>query len=157
MVRRTGLIAMVMIAVVTLAGCTGPPQTGTEVRVAQGALPGGTWSAWAYRSVDSGVCLQIRTEAQDASTLCGIDSNGTSLWRPDVQGVTLVGGTSKDPRAVTVRMTLADGSELRSTVAPAPDVTDLRFFMIPVAGGAQATRVEILDADDTVIDSVPLE
>jgi hypothetical protein len=153
------VVALAVAALLIVASCTqSPPHTGAEVRVADGVLPAGAWSAAVYRSIDSGLCLQIRVEGQEPNTICGMDGrDGTSLWRPEAAGVTFIAGTSEDVRAVAVRIGLADGSELRGAAVPAPGLTDVRSFAIPVAAGGQPTRLEILDADGTVVDSVPLE
>jgi hypothetical protein len=152
-------VALVVVTLLTVASCTqGPPHTGAEVRVGDGVLPAGAWSATVYRSIDSGLCLQIRIEGQEPNTLCGMDGReGTSLWRPDAAGVTFIAGTSEDVRAASVRISLADGSELRGAAVPAPGLTEVRSFAIPLVAGGQPTRLEILGADGTVIDSVPLE
>ena len=158
MARRTVLCTVALVALLALASCTqGPPQSGGEARVGEGMLATGAWSAWAYGSVGSGVCLQIRIEGEAPNTLCGLESDGMGLWTSDAPGTTFVSGTSNDGRATTARVTLADRSELRAALVPAPEVTDLRFFVVPVVAGARPTIVELLDAGGTVIDSVQLE
>ena len=147
-----------MLLALSIAACTqGPPHTGPEVRVGAGVLATRGWTAWAYRSMDSGLCLQIRLESGDTTELCGIDTNGTSTWRPDVPDGTFVAGTSADPRAVAARVTLADGSELLAPVVPATDVTNLGFYVIAVPTGPEPAALDILDGDEAVIGSIPLD
>ena len=149
---------VIVFLALSIAGCAqGPMRTSPEVRVDGGVIASRAWAAWAYRSVDSGICLQIRIEGVDASTLCGIDGKATSIWRPDMPDATFVGGATGGARAVSARITLADGNELQSAVVPATTVSTLRFFVIPVLAGAQPKQLDLLDGEDEVIESITLE
>ena len=151
-------VAATMLLALSIVACTdGAPHTGTEVRVGAGVFGTRGWTSWAYRSMDSGLCLQIRLESGDTTELCGIDTNGTSTWRPEGPDGTFVAGTSADPRGVAARVTLADGSELLAPVVPATDVTNLGFYVIPVPTGPEPAVLDILDGDDAVIGSIPLD
>jgi hypothetical protein len=144
--------------VVALAGCTsGPLRTGPEVQVGAGVRPTGSWTAWAYRSVDSGLCLQVRVEGRDPSTICGLEGSGTSTWRPDTPVGPFVGGVTGDDRASSAWVTFADGSVIRGPVARAKAVSDLGFFAVPVEAAAPPSRLDVHQDDASILDSIALK
>jgi hypothetical protein len=148
--------ALVLLLALSIAGCSGPLHGEAEVQVADGVLASGPWQARVYRSLDSAVCLQIRPTGKDPSTLCGIDEQGTGTWRPDSSEATFVAVTTEDPLAVTARLTLPDGSEVLGTLTPANPVSGLRFSVMALPIGVQPKALDILGADDSVLQSVPL-
>jgi hypothetical protein len=150
--------AVWLLAVLALAGCTqGPVHTGPEVPVGAGVLPTGDWTAWVYRSVDSGLCLQIRVDGRDPSTICGLEGSGTSIWRPDTPVGPFVGGVTSDDGASSAWVTFADGSVIRGPVARATAVSDLGFFAVPVEAAAPPSQLDIHQDDASVIESIALK
>lgn len=147
---------LVLLLALSFTACSGPPHAEAEVQVADGVLASGPWQARVYRSLDSALCLQIRPTGKDPSTLCGIDEHGTGTWRPDSTEAAFFAVTTEEPLAVTARITLADGSEVPGTFTPAIPVTGLRFFVIALPIGVQPKALDILGADHSVLQSVPL-
>lgn len=151
--RRLALTAV--LALICQACAQGPSPAGPELRVDGGELPAGSWTAWAFQSADSGLCLQIRIESGDSSSLCGLSGDGT--WRPDTPSGVFLGGTTGDERAASVRLALANGSELKATVVREAGMSSLGFFVMPIPAGHLPTGLDLLDHDGMVIGSVPLD
>lgn len=145
-----GLLALI------LAGCTGGAvHAGPEVRFAAGPGQPPAWTAWTFQS-GNGICLQIRVAGEDPESICDVRGDETTTWRPDLAGGSLLAGVTGDKRAVSAIVTLADGSQVRGEVVPAPEITSLGLFVVPIPTGAMAKQLDIQQADGMVISSLPL-
>lgn len=148
------IIAGLMAAAVLACG----PGSDGAVQVAAGTLDGQPWTARAGLAGASGLCLEIHVEgvAQD-NRLCGLQGGESGLWRFDAGSGTFVAGTRADPTAASVRVTLADGSEVSAPLNGAGDATSLRFFVLVVPLGSPLVRLDTLDAAGEVLETIPLE
>jgi hypothetical protein len=101
-----GLLALLVLVT---AGCASG--LSTRVPVASGSNGAAPWSAWTYRTEDSGLCLEIRIAGMKPEPLCGITRDNTGIWMPDpLPGQRqFFAGTTANASAATARVTLVDG------------------------------------------------
>jgi len=148
-------VVAAVIAATALA--CGPGSADGATEVAAGTLDGQAWSARAGVAGASGVCLEVHLDGTAPDNrLCGLQGGESGLWRFDVASGTFVAGTRSDPAATSVRLTLADGSQVSASLAEARDVAGLRFFVLVVPLGSPLERLDTLDAAGEVLDSLSL-
>ncbi|MCI0582926.1 MAG: hypothetical protein L0227_08525 [Chloroflexi bacterium] len=148
-------LAAAVIATTVLA--CGPGSADGATEVAAGTLDGQAWSARAGLAGASGVCLEVHLESVAPNNrLCGLQGGESGLWRFDVGSGTFVAGTRSDAAATSVRVTLADGSQVSASLTEARDVAGLRFFVLVVPLGSPLERIDTLDEAGEVLDSLPL-
>lgn len=149
--------SIVATLVTATALACGPGSADGAAQVAAGTLDGKPWTARAGLAGAAGLCLEVHVEGfgQD-ERLCGLQGGESGLWRFDVGSGTFVAGTRADPRAASVRLTLADGSQVSAPLTGAGDATNLRFFVLVVQLGSPLERLDTLDAAGEVLDSLPL-
>ncbi len=154
---RTSIAAVVLA--LSLAGCTpGQGHPGPEVKVADGTLDSGGWTAWTYQSTSEGTCLEIRPADLNPASLCGLDGSNTGIWQPDTPGTngTFLAGTIANQGAVSARIALVDGREVRAAITPGTGVTNLGFFVIVLEPEAWPAQLDVFDGTGAVLDSLAL-
>jgi hypothetical protein len=149
------VVVGLFVLVVLLVGCNSEPPP--EALIGDGSNGGATWAAWVKRSGDGGLCLEVRVLGRKAESLCAIDADGTSIWRPDIGADRLLLATSSEVGASSAVVRLADGTELPVDVVHAPDVTTTAIFVVPLQARVDALELIIRATDGTVLEIVSLD
>lgn len=139
-----------VFAVLTVLGCAGEPPPEAQI----GAGP--TWTASIRRENSGELCLEVQSSARPVSTLCNIETAGTSTWRADAAPGEVLITTSDEAGASSAVVRMADGSELPVELVQAPDVTTLGIFVVALPVRPVPTDLFILAADGGALEIVPL-
>jgi len=128
---------------------------GPEIKVSEGVVPSGPWTAWLYRQRNGLICLMVHDAEGTSSGGC----DGAAAVGPTVSGngaktTTVTGGTSRR-EATSARVTLTDGRQFTlDLVQPAAGVTeDVRYYVGVFLGTEVAQTVEIMGSGGQILDS----
>jgi hypothetical protein len=128
---------------------------GPQVKVGEGEVPSGPWTASLYRQRNGLTCLMVREADGTSSGGC----DGAAAVGPTVSGngaktTTVTGGTSR-PEATSARVTLTDGRQFTlDLIQPAAGVTKgVRYYVGVFLGTEVAQTVEIMGSGGQIFDS----
>jgi hypothetical protein len=153
--RLHDIVAVGLLAVAVVACGSLAPDGGTEV--ASGTIDGAAWAARAGLT-GQGVCLEVHVEGvAENNRICGLSEGDSGVSLFDLGAGTFVTGSRSDPRAATVRVTLADGTVSAAAVTGAGTATSLRFFVVALPRGTVPDLVETIDAEGGVINTIQLD
>ena len=160
-------LVLAIAAALAVAGCRSggsddlarnAEPVGPEVRVGEGEVPSGPWTASLYRQRNGLTCLMVRDADGTSSGGC----DGAAAVGPTVSGngektTTVTGGTSR-PEATWVRVTLTNGRHFTlDLVVPDAGVTEgVRYYVGVFLGTEVAQTVEIMGTGGQILDSYPV-
>jgi hypothetical protein len=160
-------VVFAIAAVLAVAGCRSggvddlarnAAPVGPEIKVGEGVVPSGAWTAWLFRQRDGLTCLMVREADGTSSGGC----DGAAAVGPTVSGngaktTTVTGGTSR-PEATSVRVTLTNGRQFTlDLVVPEAGVTEgVRYYVGVFLGTEVAQTVEIMGTGGQILDSYPV-
>jgi hypothetical protein len=164
---RSLAVVLTIAAVLAVAGCRpggvderarNAEPVGPEIKVGEGAVPAGAWTAWLYRERDGLTCLMVR--GADGTSSGGCDRAapvGPTVSGDGLKSTTVTGGTLR-PEATLARVTLTDGRQFTlDLVVPEAGVTDgVRYYVGVFLGTDVAQTVEIMGAGGQILDSYPV-
>jgi len=138
---------------------TNPKRVGPAVQVAAGKTAQGEFRGWVYRTSDGMTCFDVSVTggggggsgscSSDAAGIGGIGvSTGTGTE-------TTVSGGTMAPDAVSV-VVHSDGADVTVPTAAAAIVPGMRFFVAVLGTGATPTTADVLRADGTVVETLPI-
>lgn len=160
-------VVLALAAVLAVAGCRSggaddlarnAEPVGPEIKVGEGVVPSGPWTAWLYRQRDGLTCLMVREADGTSSGGCdGAEAAGPTVSGNGEKSTTVTGGTSR-PDATSVRVTLTNGRQFTlDLVQPAAGVTEgVRYYVGVFLGTEVAQTVEVIGDDGDILDSFPV-
>jgi hypothetical protein len=131
-------------------------RVGEAIVVGRGNGPLGPFRAWTYLTRDGTVCLEIATEVENVAGCNDASEGPIGIGTHELSDGWFVAGSTGKP-AETAVVRLADESEVRGPVVPAPrGVTDPASYLVVPVAGARPVSVDLVGADGTVLETIEL-